>query len=776
MPDPLGDILGPPVGATEDAAAWRKAHPIEAAQLDQWNQYQKEQDGITLTDEKAAMAMAYMEPLGITFQQALNLYSQFVGGKVKIPPPAVAGAPWSSAEIDRLRAIVGAAPTAQAGAAPGPQTAMGLPAGAEQTAVGQAILAVTGDPQVQAAMWAGASHEGGTTGPWETTPGGQQVGAAGEVGPWQIHPIHFTNIAPEAAADPNAAALYMLPRYQDAVKSAPADLWQSDPASATMLAVANAERPQGWHEGLTAQEAVAIYGGTATVGAAAGAPGGGGYVPSTSTRVLTPEEQNEAAVLGEIYGLPLDIYKAAKDAGCGSADECVAYWRQVQGAKTLADYQALIPTIPGAEGWTDADLQAAITAGLTEDDLRQAAAAGQKPKQWFDAQMKDMEDFLKSQGLTTQDLDVMVRNEMDIPGYKTMTELGMTVNQYKAAEQTFGKDPDAIWTAKQLGYDPAKTTPGQKAMIDLKTDPVLQMTTLWNEIPEAIKPGLDKLNPTMMNNEYLAAKAQARAQGTYLAPNDFLKSQYSGLFGGGTRYELQRDLERLGVSTEVPTQPGLAGLKIAPGRIGLFYRMGAALGPYGHLVRPTMSTNTGAPGSAYGVYGAYAAGMQAMGVTAVDTRYNVQDMIDYYKSIGLMEYPAAAEMVATRSMAEAMLRAPGPVGGQTPAEAEARQQAVGANYPSLAGRIGANEFETPEQKRLRVMGRGLAAAGTEFASGYAGGFSSETPEQRKKRLKKVKTTPPPPPPPIMSGGVPGKPPSPTGGVGGGIVKGGGYVG
>lgn len=268
-----------------------KLSPAERDTLDIWNERAKAQGVDTIGESEADRARAYMGVFDLTFPEALTLFARWQQeaalGATIIPAPAQARRLAAGTNLlpPPVRQVIQdwarEAPRRAAGGVVPPP---GLSAGALATPVGQAIAAVTDDPTVQAAMWAGAGLEGSQEGPWGTEPGGAHVGGDGEVGPWQIHPIHFGAIAVEAAADPNSAALYMLPRYEDAVKSVPAELWETDPNAALALAIANAERPAGWHEGLTAEEASAIYGGTGRVrGAATGAAAG---EPTTIQGVL----------------------------------------------------------------------------------------------------------------------------------------------------------------------------------------------------------------------------------------------------------------------------------------------------------------------------------------------------------------------------------------------------------------------------------------------------------------------------------------------------------
>jgi hypothetical protein len=731
---------------------FRAEHAKEWNEYQQWNTHQKDTKGRTLTETQAEEAYGYLTTGAVkTMAAALDYYTQYLTDP-SLPSPWQVGQ-WLKAQPPPLvapGAVDWGLGREQAGLpAAGPTT--GLPPGAEGTPVGQAILAVTNDPAVQATMWAGAGLEGSTVGPWGTKPGDSEVGGAGEVGPWQINPIHFgPEIDAAGAADPNVAARYMLADYQNGVASVPADLWKTDPQRAMALAVANSERPGGWHEGLTADEALAIYTpervASATGGATPGTPVGGGFhagpaaAVAPSTRVLTQAETDEAAVLNQIYGLPVGIYKAAKDQGLTSADDIVAYWRSIQSGKTLETERLVMESLQ-AQGilktaWTDDDLAQAVLLDLQDTDLAAAATAGQTPRVWFDAQMQGAADFAKSQGLTTQQLGQALLNKQTIPEYKTMTELKMSFPQYTAAEQTLGKDPEDIWAAKQLGYDPATMTPGQVQQFQVKTSLDVGQTVLWDQVPEAIKPELGALNQAQIQNEYDAAKAQARVQGKFLAPQEFLQSQYPGVFGGGTRQELQADLEKLGAYEAPPTVSGNAEWGIPPHALSPFYRL-APLGVLGAMFKPTMQTNTGVP------YGAYAAGLASTGVMGIQnlekgrTGRTLQNLINYERGIATGqggEYPKSAEMVATRAMAEAMLKAPGPIGTQTPEEAAARKAAISTQYPALSKAV------SPPAATAMPLVQGANVQLTAPAVGTLADLS-QWPRKKKKLPPELGTTP-----------------------------------
>ena len=359
------------LGVTTD---WRTKNPAKAAQLERWNANRPK--GINeISDSEAELLASAYQYLGLTFEQSLDLYARYRYGEKGIPEPTAQGIKaWNDqfktdeakrraaadlrGEVGVIRERAGLPPAAGAG---------GLPPGAEQTEVGKAILAVTNDPAVQAAMWHGATQEGGVEGPWGTV-GEPHVGPDGEVGPWQIHPIHFEEIAPEAAADPNAAARYMLPRYQDGVRSVPAELWQTDPGGALVLAVANAEHPGGWHENLTVEEAVGIYGerATPTAGVAPGAgglPAGPPVVPAVR-RVLTPDEENDYTLNYAPRGVSRAAYVTAKDTGRNPLD--------VQNQINFTELNQALES-----KWITADeFNFALAYGLSLGDIRQMQTMG----------------------------------------------------------------------------------------------------------------------------------------------------------------------------------------------------------------------------------------------------------------------------------------------------------------------------------------------------------------------------------------------------------------
>jgi len=572
MPEPneqptLDEILGTPVGPTEDEdTSWRRANPDLAIELDRWNA-NLPKGARKLSDFEAEQAQKYAA-LGLDFTQQLNLMWHYINNE-QAPAPSAAKALSTArtdtgemaGEIDKVRRLAGLPP---AGAT------TGLPAGAESTVVGQAILAATDNPRTQAAMWHAVGSEGGYNGPWGAAAGGAHVGGAGEVGPWQIHPIHFGNITPEDAADPTKAAAYMATTFEETVRSVPEDVWQSDPGGAIALATARAERPEAWGKSAqTLEDAVAIYGRPETGPLQAG-PGGlpTGYPQGEAARrELTPDQQNQATYLNQVYGLPHDVFVSAVDQGITDPEAIVAFWQQMKGAATVEELRAVAP-----EGWTEADLLYFIGKGMSiEEDLPLITTSGQKPQQWWDAQMKQTEDFLKERNLTWQDLDVMVSEEMTIPEYQTLSEItGGDIAKMRAIKQTF-PDPETAWQAAQLGYDPSKMSVTQRARFALQTDPTVAIMRGWEGIPENIRPDVptDKLAAA-----YDVARVEARAQGRYLSPDEFLRGDFPGLFGGGTVQQLRQDMARIQTAPQASYraaakgEEGLAEALVSPSVLG----------------------------------------------------------------------------------------------------------------------------------------------------------------------------------------------------------------
>jgi len=529
-----GDFVSNILAGLTGTKTFRSEHPREWNELQQWNAQQKLADSPTLTDAQGQEAMKYVGPLGLDFTDALDVYSNWLyKPELGLPAPDAASR-WVEQQaaageepkglIQRLLAGAGRI-TARAGA-----VTAGLPTGAETTPVGQAILAVTADPTVQAAMWAGAGNEGGTTGPWGTAPGGPSVGGAGEVGPWQIHPIHFKNIAPEAAADPNAAALYMLPRYEDAVKSVPAEVWQSDPGGALTLAIANAERPGGWHENLTVEEAVTIYGGRATAPAGitpTGIADLGPYRPAGAGGELTYTER----ALNEVLPKPIDvaILQAAKrEMGWSGGELIYNVARELGLPVTFAelDLTKLGTTLETLNtryrtAWTPEDLTFILSQALTEEDLGDIAGAGQKPRDWWIGRFTEVDKFLKAANIPWPDLAEGVRYDLTIPLIQLMGETKLSAMEMNVAAIQRGLSDDQIRLAVNRGINPATMSPTQEAQLKRDTDIGLAVEAHAANLPPDVGEAFRNQAP-YLQDRYTAAKTNAMARGEFVTAMDFL--------------------------------------------------------------------------------------------------------------------------------------------------------------------------------------------------------------------------------------------------------------
>jgi hypothetical protein len=479
--DEEGEDSGVPIAGQTGPSLPLELRP----RLRAWNDEAKKQGLPTISGEDAADARAW-EYVGFTFEESLNAYSRWMRSEAGVPAPTgEAIKAWIDETNAREIPYYVAAPT--------PPT--GLPAGAEQTEVGQAILGVTDDPAVQAAMWAGAGNEGGQQGPWGTQPGGNHVGGAGEVGPWQIHPIHFQNIAPEAAADPNSAALYMLPRYQDAVKSVPAEVWQSDPGGALTLAIANAERPQGWHEGLTVEEAVSIYGGrpdTGPIAPGATTPGTIRTMPTgetTRSRTLSAAEENDYTLNYAPYGVSRENYVAARDMGL---DPFAVQARN--------DYIEL-----------NRDLEEGL---ITGEDFALALEAMQQyhltAAQIRTAQQLDIpfDEYGKTIAGGYTDEDV-----------RTATQLGIPLSEYQWARGE-GVSNEQIREGKRTGVPLAQTV-FEVRLADTQERMDTEFTAAWNKLVGSIDPnvlatkgmaGWLEWKQNQLYQEYVTARTQQERQ------------------------------------------------------------------------------------------------------------------------------------------------------------------------------------------------------------------------------------------------------------------------
>ncbi len=401
--------------------SWRKAHPALAVELDRWNGHLPE-GAHKLTDFEAEQAQKYAG-VGLSFDQQLNAMWHYINGDGDVSPDAAASLATArtdpgemQGEIDKLRRQAGLPPAA----APG----LNLPPEVMQLPLVQAIMAATNDPRVQLSLIAGAMVEGGgLAGPW----GRGDAGAA--AGPYQIH-----GLPPAQAEDVTRAVQFMmnehvggLATFPVAVAAIPDEMWQSDPLGAALLATANAERVGGWHEGLTVEEAVTIYGGRERVQAkfteagvvAPTSVAGAGALPTgypqgeAASLTLSPAEYADWANLNAIYGVTESVYKAAKYYN----RDALEYWFELQyeelnrdlatGGITGEDFALAVEAMQQYH-LTAAEIRDAAQLGVTYDEYGRAIAAGYTAGDVRTAVQLDMpiSEYLwvRDQGVSNEDL------------------------------------------------------------------------------------------------------------------------------------------------------------------------------------------------------------------------------------------------------------------------------------------------------------------------------------------------------------------------------------
>jgi hypothetical protein len=656
----------------------------EVALLDRWNRLHAKDYG-TISDSEAENQASIYRFLGLDFEPALDLYARYRNGEQGIPIPTAQGVADWAAQTEAAAALRGEIGVRRAQA--GLPTA-GLPAPAPNNPLGQAIWDATANlepvtrDRVRSAMLLGAGLEGGgVIGPWTAGDEGTAFG-----------PFQIRGLTQAEAEDPVRAVQFMLHEhvggeatYLRAVQEIPDALWNSDPLGAATLAVANAERVGGWHKGLTIDEAVNIYGGRDRIAAKAGETGGGGAAPGVTVhglptglpavvarRTLTADEENDYGFNYAPYGVSREAYIEAVD----THQDAFAIQREMDRRQFNTKY---------GTDWSASEVEDALKLNLTGEDIKAVVAAGQKPRQWWEKQMADTEARLKQYGLDWTDLEAWYRNKsLTIPDLQLAKQMNMSPDDLALAIQKLGS-ADAVWDAWQMGYTaPAAMRPEQVALFNLKNDVNVAAYKAWQQIPEAIKPSVPYDQIEAM---YKVAKAEARARGQYLAPDQYLQSEFPGLFGGGTADELRRDLEKL-------SQPEyyVSGREPIPGTYGYTEITG---GPHGATARV---------GGPMGQTGGYQGLFEWAGQPG-----------------GMYGYTPTGGMVAQRAMAQAFLGAPGPLGTQTQAQYQAQRASIAARYPQLAARAAAGEFETEEQKRRRRLREGLISAAGSSAAPATGG-------------------------------------------------------
>lgn len=705
---PAGDCAETFPDRAEDGEgpSFRESHPEEWNTLQRWNALQQQQGAPTLTGPQAQEALRYAEA-GFTFEQALNLYSKWVQG-ADLPSPTEIGdwmrtktqEAWYANEISRMQAAA-AAPTAGAPQAIGQL----LSQEARQLPLVQQIFAQTPDDRVRLSMILAALLEGGSlSGPWASGDDGAAHG------PFQIHALSF-----EEANDLARAVQFMLEEHQGgaatfiaAVEAIPDELWQSDPLAAATLAVANAERVGGWHEGLTAEEAATIYGGREHIearwqqaGEVPTAVGGGALRDVAATPYAPVEAAGQVGLEALIYNsdLPRPFTGAELSAGAvqfpnlsGVAliDAMLAATGRPltdQEAAAIRDARQMAIEMRGKiDEWSDEDKAFIWREGMTLEDVVETVRAGQTPEKWWRGKMDEAKEYLARFDLTMEDAGVMQEYGIPIQEYQVMHDLEMTPQNWVRTSSTFGGPltPDEIFAAAKMGYDPSVVRPEQIAAIKLRTDLSAQVTRLTGQITEDIRPDID---PRAFAEDYYGAQQEARMRGELLLPEDFLRSDYPGLFGGGTARELRVDLEKIGRWQEAGTVrgPDIYRQPTTYERVGPYHKVKAATYALERM------------GGIFSYEGGRTPG--GRGTHAGD----VAAMVEYADRLRRAEYPAAQEMYAERAQAQAFLGAPGPLGTQTREEWLAQREKVAARYPELAGREEEGEFETEEAKRRREL-------------------------------------------------------------------------
>jgi len=337
---------------------------------------------------------------------------------------------------------------------------------------------------------------------------------------------------------------------------------------------------------------------------------------------------------------------------------------------------------PDAANISEEEWDLALRTGMGLEDIQEALNNNESLGDLWRRKEQEIQDWLKRFGLTEDDLQVMLDNDISLPDYQIMQELGMEPREWAMAMLRLGS-PEAIWEAAQYGYDPITMTPAQMAAFSLKTDVNVQAVKLWEQLPDRMREGLPPGASVALSNEYADARMAARARGEVLDPRTWLRSEYPGLFGGGTGAELRQDFERLGTSSfiERPYGAGVGGYRTMRGGGGPsesitsvnalpgFFREGFGGATYGSQPPPA---------------GGPRPGLRLWAAPGIPT--------------------AEGEMILMRQFAQLALTNPR-IG--TP---EQKAQ-IGKRYPGLTRRAEAGEFETAEQKRKRLQLKQLQGAG-----------------------------------------------------------------
>ena len=404
--------------------------------LDQWNTWFGKEYG-NITKEQAAMARAYEyldfgtinTPGG--FQTALSRYANWRNGDPNTPAPTPEALKAWAAQQPVTQAPAGAVSGAPMGRRGLEEFAPPTEAPAPNNPLGKAIWEQTAglDPvtrdRVRSAMLLGAGLEGGgVVGPWGAGDNGTSFG-----------PFQISGLTQAEAEDVNRAVQFMLyehvggqATYIKAVQAIPDEIWNSDPQGAATLAIANAERVGGWHEGLTVDEAVTIYGGRDRLTTKGQETGGGGAAPGTAAPgmadvpayptpgapalELTDEERGfNAAKPTPLRDTDLLHYKEGHPELSGKAlvDTLYDAYHTLNPREyplsteeaDIAEYKRQNPI--AASQWSDDDWRFVMAKELTKADIDAAVAAKQTPADWQAKSLQDFTAFLKTNKLTLQE-------------------------------------------------------------------------------------------------------------------------------------------------------------------------------------------------------------------------------------------------------------------------------------------------------------------------------------------------------------------------------------
>lgn len=330
------------VAVDQPSVAFRTAHRREYDQLQTWNQQQKEAGGIQLSEADAQQAMGYMDSLGLSFFQSLNLYSQYIGSKQNVPGPSEVEGPVviTPAEINHLRGIAGAPPFAVSPVAGESFFQTNAPTAAAPTTAPPQVLTAEQqkwwDRAIQVAQEKGLPDPGAFARLllWESKlspTAGNESGAYGiaQFMPDTARAYGLDPSNPDASIQ--AAAQLLLDNYNSLQARFGTTDWDQAYAAyfygATGIGDIIEANGANWKQAIAPKPGEPDYlgelnfvtgGVTRGGGTAAAAPGGapgatGGYIPSTEDTwgKLNRAQQQAYYDLYAPRGMPMDYYVAA---------------------------------------------------------------------------------------------------------------------------------------------------------------------------------------------------------------------------------------------------------------------------------------------------------------------------------------------------------------------------------------------------------------------------------------------------------------------------------